>query len=615
MKIPDYFRIIKGVFSFFCLFACLLALPQTVFAWPTTGQWIPLYRGGVVVQDANGDAQGSRNVVSLPDKAAMFLFNDGAYLYFRMRLDEDPTGTGGQLLLQSFGWGVEFDTNLNPANYEWLIMVDGIGDEGIDLWQNTVQGTLGSPGDQAEILYTRLPLPGNYQVTQADTSINGTPDYFLDWRFPYATFLQATGLTSYSPIRIFGGSSSSTQALTEQGADLIGASDLYAGFSDFVTPYGPKITTGAIWYVLDLAGNGDATQVAVDGTLYIRVDDADRNIDATTKQTITVVLTGPSGDTETVTLTETGINTGIFTGSIPVNSHTGIAPSNGVMQVAAPTETVTATYYDPINASYQFNQAYTDTIAVLSPVITVAKSVTPTQTPAGGTVTYTITVTNNGPAEGRLNTVTDTLPASFSYLTGTTTGLTTGNPTVSGQELTWNGLWVVPPKTGGTAGSRTLTFQAKAGSVRGTYFNNVRLLGNNFSLVVSGPTAPVTITAPILTLVKQVDKTAAKPGEVITYTISFKNIGDGAAQSLFIFDTVPFNTTYNPNSLRIGNAGSTYATATPRTDGPGETVPSIGEAEISGTNIIFTITTLAADDGASNSGNDEGKAYFQVIIN
>jgi len=292
---------------FFSLSIFIAFTPLLVCAWPTAGQWIPVYKGGVFLQDPGGDAQGSRNIVSDPTHDAAFMFNDGQYVYFRLRLDQNPTGKGGQGFLQPYGWGVEIDTNLFDGDYEWLLMVDGISKtEIIQLRQNTVQRTLGDPSDATETVCSSIPIFMNHQVNPADSSINGDLDYFLDWRFPYDTFKQCTGLTDGSPIRLFFGSSSSTNNLTEQGADLVGGSDLYTGFSDYVAPFGTRPTTGILRFVTDLVGKTDLTVITAGQTIYIRVDDGDQNYDVTTSQAVNVAIATPSGDTETIALVETG---------------------------------------------------------------------------------------------------------------------------------------------------------------------------------------------------------------------------------------------------------------------------------------------------------------------
>ena len=583
---------------FFLIF--IIHFPVNLFAWPTSGQWIPVYRNNIILQDSISDANGSRNIVSDSNNVAAFIYNDGTYIYFRLRLDSDPSGGGGQGFLQPYGWGVLLDTNLNASNYEWLIMVDGISQtEIIGLWHNTNQGALGSPGDSPETLAHSLLLNTNYQITPANTSINGNLDYFLDWRFPYDIMKQYTGLTDTSPLRLFFGSANNASTIT---ADLVGASDLYAGFSDYITPFGTKPTTGIIRFV-DITGNTDVTQEYIGNILYLRVDDADRNYNPTALNTLQVTLSVPGGDTETITLTETGVNTGVFTGPITLTYGTPAAGDN-IFQ-AAVGSTITATYIDAIDANLLLNQPRTDTLLVRGPVINVTKSVAPSTAEAGGTVTYTITISNTGTGMANVTQLVDVLPPGFAYVQGTTSGLTTLNPTVNGQILTWNGTWQVP-----AGENRQLVFNANAGSISGTFLNNVSVSGLNFPAFYTGDTAPVTIGAALMTLSKTVDKISAIPGEEITYSIHYRNIGAGEALNIVIIDSIPLNTSYVSGSLRAGTAGSTYNTAIILTD-----ISDTDAGYISGSTIIFVIPSVSPDDGTPGSGTDEGKVYFKVTVN
>lgn len=605
----------EGVRRILLVFGVTITLifnSNLAFAWPTDAQWIPLFKGGDLLQDDVADSQGSRNVVSDPNNDAAFMYNDGLYIYFRLRLDESPAGTGGQGILKSFGWGVEIDTNLSSGDYEWLIMVDGVAKtEVIELQQNTIQATVGDPGDSTESVCASVPVSGNHQILTANTAINGDQDYFLDWRFPYSTFKQCTGLTDSSPLRLFFGSSSSTNSLTESGADLLGASDLIAGFSDYVTPFGTLPTTGVVKFVSDLLGSSDVTLVTAGQTIYVRVEDADQNYNNAVQQTLTVSLTTTGGDSETLTLIETGVDTGFFSAAIP--SFNGPPTSgNGTIEVTAPDEIVTATYIDGIDASLQQNQVRTDTLTVLlPPLLSVGKTVTPASTAAGGIITYTITITNSGQGEGFLTQVKDILPAGFTHVPTSTSGLTTDDPVINGQVLTWTGNWTIPRKTGGVDGTLTLAFQATAGSTSGTHYNNVTVSGSNFALASTGDTAPVTVTAPLMSLTKSADPATGKPGDEIIYAVHFRNLGDGESHTLIIMDTVPLFTTFVSGSLQLGAAGAAY-------DDPGNTLLTDGSGddagEISGNNIIFNINYVAPDDGVPDSGPDEGVVYFKVRI-
>ena len=66
-------------------------------------------------------------------------------------------------------------------------------------------------------------------------------------------------------------------------------------------------------------------------------------------ETVSVVITTTSGDRETVTLTETGTNTGVFTGCITANTNAAVQ-GNGVLNAPGGAG-LTATYTDPLYPS------------------------------------------------------------------------------------------------------------------------------------------------------------------------------------------------------------------------------------------------------------------------
>jgi hypothetical protein len=143
----------------------------------------------------------------------------------------------------------------------------------------------------------------------------------------------------------------------------------------------------------------------------------------------------------------------------------------------------------------------------------------------GGSDGYTITISNPNTSSVSLDTITDTLPAGFSYTTGSSTGGTTSNPAINGQTLTWSGPINVPAASGATAGTVSLHFNVTASSTAGDYFNNAGGSATAFTVVPTGDTAKVTVTGPPETL------TVSRTGAAGTVTSSPAGIDCGATCS------------------------------------------------------------------------------------
>jgi uncharacterized repeat protein (TIGR01451 family) len=126
------------------------------------------------------------------------------------------------------------------------------------------------------------------------------------------------------------------------------------------------------------------------------------------------------------------------------------------------------------------------------PPPTVSKTADAATTAPGGSNGYTITVTNPNDVPVSLDTITDTLPAGFAYVAGSTSGAVTGNPSVAGQTLTWQALegsLVQVPANG----SISLHFGVTVAGQPGEYFNEAGATASGFSIGLTGPVAPVTV--------------------------------------------------------------------------------------------------------------------------
>lgn len=284
-----------------------------------------------------------------------------------------------------------------------------------------------------------------------------------------------------------------------------------------------------------------------------------------------------------VTLTIAGTISPSATGSITVPAT--VTVSSGIQE----TITTNNTASDTDTLVYQADLA-------------IAKTDGKDSVQPGSAITYTITVTNNGPSQVPSITVVDTLPA---LLQGPVFTPTQG--VYNEATGLWTGLNLMPGQ------SVTLTLKGTVDpSVTGNFVNTVTVSPpSGVTDTVSGNNTATDTdsTFPLITLTKSADATTALPGQEIIYTVYYKNIGGSTASNLIISDTVPLNTTYVAESMRIGNAASTYATATVLTD-----AADADAGTINAMGVAFSINTVAADDGVANSGSDEGKVYFKVKV-
>jgi uncharacterized repeat protein (TIGR01451 family) len=169
---------------------------------------------------------------------------------------------------------------------------------------------------------------------------------------------------------------------------------------------------------------------------------------------------------------------------------------------------------------------------------------------AGATTGYTVTVDNPNAAAVALDSLTDTLPAGFTYVQNSTTGATTANPTIVGQELTWSGI----SATGGGA-STSLHFSVTASSVPGAYTNQVTATAEAYTIAPTGPTASITVTGTSSPLVIALTPETATNPVGTSHTVTATVTRNAVAQSGV---PVSFQVLTGPNS---GTSGTVQTNA------------------------------------------------------
>jgi uncharacterized repeat protein (TIGR01451 family) len=211
---------------------------------------------------------------------------------------------------------------------------------------------------------------------------------------------------------------------------------------------------------------------------------------------------------------------------------------------------------------------------------------------AGSPVTYTLTITNNGPSTVTSLTVSDTLPATiltptFTPSTGTynsTTGLWTGLNLASGQSITLTVKGTVSSSaTVGSSLTNTVTVSPPAGFTDSVTTNNTATDTDT----ITAPTADLSVT-------KTDNQTQTTKDNPIFYTITVTNNGPSTVTSVTMTDTF-----FNDSPLVQNNGAISNITATPSTGTLSTTSPSSDTA--------FTWSGLNLAPGQSTTLTFAGK--------
>lgn len=129
---------------------------------------------------------------------------------------------------------------------------------------------------------------------------------------------------------------------------------------------------------------------------------------------------------------------------------------------------------------------------ISEPRVQLSLAVTPSTVQPGEAVEYELKMLNTDASDVLDVFVTHTLPPGFIYQLGSTGGVTTEDPAIDGQNLTWGGF-TVPLYDGVDLEELTLTFQVTASNVPGTYLSSVSGTSTNGIVIPTGDTAPLTV--------------------------------------------------------------------------------------------------------------------------
>ena len=319
--------------------------------------------------DSNG------NQVVYPDSPIGFAFSTSTSATDPLQKDWSRDFTGGlpydPLNPIKFGDTIKFN---GEANIEFvdstaqLVDVLSVTDT-IYVLVTDFNANLSATTTDTITVHVKSPTGDDEQLVIYETGLN-TGIFFYSTGLPTST---TAGANNDGNFQIFGGQIATVEYYDTNDGDTNGANNTKTDSIDF-------ISSPDCGFVQFTRANGFDTSTYTFTTnprrgpesdlVYITVTDRNANQNSSLVETITVTVTSSvSGDSEVITLTETGVNTGVFrnTSGLRTEIQSGGVTTNDGLLEAVDASTLTASYLDaddgdsPVDPA---NDVKTDTASV-----------------------------------------------------------------------------------------------------------------------------------------------------------------------------------------------------------------------------------------------------------
>ena len=264
---------------------------------------------------------------------------------------EDPSVAGTGSPYMDAGTGIiPFPQPVMTKISQLVVDLNGDGKPG---WGDTLEYTVHVQNEGMLVLGNVLvldALPNTVTYVTNSTSIDGVAvaDNLVP---PAATAfpLDESGLV-LPQIQVAGYTDVKYRVVINPGATGISNVVMGSTGSDPVTSSESLIVAGPVTFAFTDASSNPVSSYVTNSGVYVSMTDLVQNTNASTVQTVTVSVTNLSnGDVESVVLTETGTNTGIFrnTTPLPILHHSRRRQGDGTL-LALAGQSLSVNYTDPI---------------------------------------------------------------------------------------------------------------------------------------------------------------------------------------------------------------------------------------------------------------------------
>jgi uncharacterized delta-60 repeat protein len=489
------------------------------------------------------------------------------------------------------------------ATYIDALTTNGLANQAVSASKNAVAGSTGS----IALGSVTAGQPVSITVTDADLNADAATKQTVNVQVRNTATNEVETVTlteTGNNTGVFAGSLVSNNNATA-GSDNSGDMNVTAGqgitasYSDALTAAGTvnQTVTDSKTATAGTTGSISLSNVTAGQALTITVNDLDLNTDSAAAQTVTVqVKNAATNETESVLLTETGNNTGIFSGTLGTTHVAGAGTSNSGNLNVASGNSVVASYTDALTATGAVNQTVT---ASKSATAGTTGTVAMSSIIAGQTITLTVNDADLNSDQASVqtlsvqvrNTVTNETETVVLTETGSNTGIFSGN------------LATTNAAQAGTNDSGNLNVSS-GNNVTVSYVDALTTTG----AVNQTVTASRGVTAGTTGTITLGNVTAGQP---VTVTVNDADVNTDAASAQSLNVQVKNNATNEVETVTLTETGSntgvftgTLATAAANAAGASDS----GSLNVAGGNtLVATYSDALTAAGAINQAATDSK--------
>jgi uncharacterized repeat protein (TIGR01451 family) len=198
-------------------------------------------------------------------------------------------------------------------------------------------------------------------------------------------------------------------------------------------------------------------------------------------------------------------------------------------------------------------------ITVVSADLSVTKS-GPAAVTAGNNITYTVTVTNNGPSDATNVQLSDTLPPGTTFVSEMQTAGPSFTCTNPSPGATGTVSCTLATLTNGTSASFTIVYKAGASVANGTVFTNIASVSSSTpdpNSANNSASSSATVGASADLSITKMGPPAVNFSNNAIYTLLVNNAGPSNSQNVTVTDVIPSNTSFVSASASQGSCSGT----------------------------------------------------------